>query len=31
MRINDARKLWRKLQGQVWKKVEPQWGADIDP
>jgi hypothetical protein len=30
MRRNDARKLWRKLQGQGWKQVEPQWGADVD-
>ena len=30
MRLNDARKLWRELQGQGWKQVDPQWGADVD-
>ena len=24
MRRNDARKLWRELQGQGWKQVDPQ-------
>jgi hypothetical protein len=30
MRRDDARKLWRKLQDQGWKQVEPQWRADVD-
>ena len=30
MRRDDARKLWRELQGQGWKQVDPQWGADVD-
>ena len=30
MRLNDARKLWRELQGQGWKQVDPQWGVDVD-
>ena len=30
MRRNDARELWRKLRGQGWKQVDPQWGADVD-
>lgn len=29
-RRDDARKLWRKLQDQGWKQVEPQWLADVD-
>jgi hypothetical protein len=31
MRLNDAKKLWRKLQVQGWNQVEPQWRAEIDP
>ena len=30
MKRDAARKLWRKLQEQGWRQVQPQWGADVD-
>jgi len=31
MRLDAARKLWRKLLEQGWRQVKAQWGADVDP
>jgi len=30
MRRDAARKLWRKLQDQGCRQVQPQWGADME-
>jgi len=30
MRRDAARKLWRKLQEQGWREVQPQWGAEME-
>jgi len=30
MRRDAARKLWRKLQAQGWRQVQPQWGEGVD-
>jgi hypothetical protein len=30
MKRDAARKLWRKLQEQGWRQVQPQWGDGVD-
>jgi len=30
MRRDGARKLWRRLQEQGWRQVQPQWGEGVD-
>ncbi len=28
--MEDAKNLWHKLRKAGWKRVEPQWGAEVD-
>ena len=29
LHITDATKEWKKLKGEGWTKVKPQWGAEV--
>jgi hypothetical protein len=31
LHLKQARELWRKLRGQGWRRVAPQWGSEVDP